>query len=143
MWRFFATWAMTFDKGLKITLPNWTIALGIPILIFGILLTAICFCEFAIIGQGTFIHFDAPKKFVATGSYKYVRNPMYLGVLLIFIGYSLINNSISVLLLSLILFLFAHVIVIFVEEPALENKFGDDYTKYKKSVGRWLPKIKK
>ena len=107
---------------------------------FGIVLTAICFFEFAIIGQGTFIHFDAPKKFVATGTYKYVRNPMYLGVLLIFIGYALLYHSISVMLLSLLLFVLAHIVIVFVEKPTLKNKFGDDYTNYKKSVGRWLPK---
>jgi protein-S-isoprenylcysteine O-methyltransferase Ste14 len=143
MWRFVAMWAMTFDTNFKITLPKWTIALGIPILVIGIVLTAICFFEFAIIGQGTFIHFDAPKKFVATGTYKYVRNPMYLGVLLIFIGYGFLYHSISVLLLSLLLFVLAHIVVVFVEEPTLEKKFGDDYTNFKKSVGRWLPKIKK
>ena len=68
---------------------------------------------------------------------------MYLGVLLIFIGYALLYHSISVLLLSLLLFVLAHIVVVFVEEPTLKNKFGDDYTNYKKSVERWLPKIKK
>ena len=141
MWRFVAMRAITFDTNFKIALPKWTIALGIPILVTGIVLAAICFFEFVFIGQGTFIHFDAPKKFVASGTYKYIRNPMYLGVLLIFIGYALLYHSISVLLLSLLLFLLAHIVVIFIEEPTLKNKFGDDYINYKKSVGRWLPKF--
>lgn len=142
MWRFVALRAMTFDTNFKMALPKWTIALGIPIVVIGIVLTAICIFEFAAIGQGTFIHFDAPKKFVASGTYKYVRNPMYLGVLLIFIGYALLYHSVSVLLLSLLLFLLAHIVVVLIEEPTLKNKFGDDYKNYKKSVGRWLPKIK-
>ena len=143
MWRFVAMWVMTFDTNLKIVLPEWTIALGIPILVIGIVITVICFFEFIFIGQGTFIHFDAPRKFVASGIYKHVRNPMYLGVLLIFIGYALLYHSISLLLFSLLLFLLAHVVVVFIEEPTLKNKFGNDYTNYKKLVGRWLPKIKK
>jgi protein-S-isoprenylcysteine O-methyltransferase Ste14 len=68
---------------------------------------------------------------------------MYLGVLLVFTGDALFYHSISVLLLSLLFFIMAHIIVVLVEEPALKNKFGDRYTTYKKSVGRWLPKIKK
>ena len=135
--------AMTFDTKLKIALPKWTMAFGIPILIAGLVLAAICLFEFVFVGHGTFIHFDAPKKFVISGTYKYVRNPMYLGVLLMFIGYALLYHSLSVLLLSLLLFLFAHVVVVYLEEPGLENKFGDDYLKYKRSVGRWLPRIKK
>ena len=70
MWRLVAMQVMTFDTRFKMALPGWTKVLAIPILVFGIVLTAICFFEFAVIGQGTFIHFDAPKKFVATGTYK-------------------------------------------------------------------------
>jgi protein-S-isoprenylcysteine O-methyltransferase Ste14 len=143
MWRYVAMQTMTLDPKFNLALPGWVLFIGLPILIAGSLLTLICFFEFAIIGQGTFIHFDAPRKFVATGTYKYVRNPMYLGVLLIFVGYALIYHSLSVLILSLLLFLFAHLVVVFVEEPALKNKFGVDYINYKKRVGRWLPKIKK
>lgn len=140
MWRFVARQVKTFDKDLKIALPNWTMILGIPILAIGIVLTAICIFQFVNFGQGTFVHLDAPKTFVETGPYRYIRNPMYLGVLLIFIGYSLVYHSFSVLLLALMLFLLAHTIVVYIEEPALKNKFGDDYTKYKESVGRWFPK---
>jgi protein-S-isoprenylcysteine O-methyltransferase Ste14 len=95
------------------------------------------------VGEGTFIHFDAPKHFVAAGVYSIVRNPMYLGVLLIFLGYALCYHSIALLVLSLLLFLLAHLVVRFIEEPNLKKKFGEDYEKYKKSVGRWIPKIKK
>src|ERR1700722_3202420 len=95
MWRLVAIWAMSFDTNFKIVLPGWTIPIGGAIGVFGIMLTIICFFQFAIIGQGTFVHFDAPKKFVASGIYKYIRNPMYLGVLLIFTGYAFFYHSIS------------------------------------------------
>ena len=141
-WRFVALQARAYDRFYKISLPQWTTIAGILLLVIGSVLAAICFFEFIFIGKGTFIHFDAPRKFVASGTYKYVRNPMYLGVLLIFIGYALLLHSISVLLLSLLLFLLAHLVVVFVEEPNLKKKFGSDYVNYKKSVGRWVPKIK-
>jgi protein-S-isoprenylcysteine O-methyltransferase Ste14 len=136
-------WVMRFDTNFMVALPGWTTVPGILILAIGIIFVAVCLFEFVFVGQGTFIHLDAPKKFVTSGIYKYTRNPMYLGVLLIFIGYALLHHSISVLFLALFLFLLAHTVVVFLEEPSLKNKFGDDYTNYKRSVGRWLPKIKK
>jgi protein-S-isoprenylcysteine O-methyltransferase Ste14 len=143
MWTYIARQAKSFDTRLKFTLPNWTIILGVPILIIGITITIICLYEFVIYGKGTLAHFDPPEKFVAIGPYKYVRNPMYLGVLLIFIGYALFVHSISVLFLSLALFLLAHIIVVFIEEPGLKEKFGNDYMNYTKAVNRWFPRIQK
>jgi protein-S-isoprenylcysteine O-methyltransferase Ste14 len=68
---------------------------------------------------------------------------MYLGVLLIFIASGLIYHSVSLLILSLLLFSLAHLVVVFFEEPALRNKFGESYTAYEDAVGRWFPKVKK
>jgi protein-S-isoprenylcysteine O-methyltransferase Ste14 len=59
------------------------------------------------------------------------------------IGAALLPCSISVLILSFLLFLLAHLVVVFIEEPGLKSKFGEDYTNYKKLVGRWVPKIKR
>jgi protein-S-isoprenylcysteine O-methyltransferase Ste14 len=143
MWRLVAEWAMTFDKDFNIVLPEWTIYCAVPVLGAGIVLTVICLFQFATDGQGTFVHFDAPAKFVASGAYKYSRNPMYLGVLLIFSGYALLYHSVAVLVLTLLLFLFAHIIVVVIEEPALQNKFGQDYINYKNTVGRWIAGVKK
>jgi protein-S-isoprenylcysteine O-methyltransferase Ste14 len=142
-WRYVAIQAQVFDRYFKVPLPQWMTAAGVLLLVIGFVLAAICFFEFVFIGKGTFVHFDAPRTFVASGTYKYIRNPMYSGVLLIFIGYALVLRSISVLILSLLLFLLAHLVVVFIEEPSLKNKFGEDYINYKKSVGRWLPRIKR
>jgi protein-S-isoprenylcysteine O-methyltransferase Ste14 len=43
------------------------------------------------------------------------------------------------LFFAALLFVFLHSIVIFVEEPGLERRFGDSYRRYKQSVNRWLP----
>ena len=66
---------------------------------------------------------------------------MYLGVLLIFIASGLVYHSVFLLILSLLLFLLAHLVLVFFEEPALRNKFGESYTAYKDAVGRWFPKV--
>jgi protein-S-isoprenylcysteine O-methyltransferase Ste14 len=142
MWRFVAIMALRFDANFHFTLPGWTALAGVPVISAGIVLTVVCFVEFALIGKGTFVHFDPPKEFVAAGVYRYSRNPMYVGVLLIFIGSALIYRSISLLSLACLLFALAHVVVVMVEEPALANKFGDSYIQYKRSVCRWFPRLK-
>jgi protein-S-isoprenylcysteine O-methyltransferase Ste14 len=142
LWSLVLNWAMGFDIHFKSAWPGWTFLPGILILWTGLTIALICFFEFAFAGEGTFIHLDAPRKFVATGMYRFVRNPMYLGVLIAFAGYGLSCGSLSVLILSVLLFFIAHLLVLFIEEPGLERKFGSDYLKYKKSVGRWIPKSK-
>ena len=105
MWRFVGMQALRFDAKLSFTFPGWTTAIGIPLLIAGVVLTTISLAEFALIGKGTFVHFDPPKEFIASGVYKFSRNPMYLGVLLIFIASGLIYyQSVSLLILSLLFF---------------------------------------
>jgi protein-S-isoprenylcysteine O-methyltransferase Ste14 len=52
-----------------------------------------------------------------------------------------IELSASILLFALVLFLFLHLLVVYVEEPGLESRFGEGYRAYKQSVNRWLPRV--
>jgi len=56
-------------------------------------------------------------------------------------GLGLIHRSPSILLLALILAGAIHLIVIYIEEPGLEKRFGESYLHYRQSVNRWLPRI--
>jgi protein-S-isoprenylcysteine O-methyltransferase Ste14 len=85
---------------------------------------------------------DLPKELIVRGSYRFVRNPMYVGVFLILFGEILLFKSSVLLLYLLTLFLFAHLVVVFVEEPMLKHKFGESYEQYCKSVPRWIPRLK-
>ena len=82
-----------------------------------------------------------PKEFVAFGPFRYIRNPMSLGAVILMLGFALYESSISILLLAAALFLFFHLIVVYVEEPGLEKRFGESYQEYRRSVNRWLPKF--
>lgn len=75
---------------------------------------------------------------VKTGIYKYSRNPIYLSVLILFIGVSVILNSLIILILVIPLFFILDQGVIKREEIYLESKFGTEYTEYKKKVRRWI-----
>lgn len=78
------------------------------------------------------------QKLVISGLYKYSRNPMYLGLCFMLLGYAVwLANPIS----TLVLFGFVWWITEFQikpEEEVLREKFGQDYLDYQSQVGRWL-----
>ncbi|HXC42086.1 MAG TPA: isoprenylcysteine carboxylmethyltransferase family protein [Candidatus Dormibacteraeota bacterium] len=82
-----------------------------------------------------------PKEFVALGPFRYVRNPMSLGWVIFMLGLGLYESSVLMILFAVVLFSFLHAIVVFVEEPGLEKRFGESYLEYKRSVPRWLPQF--
>jgi len=108
------------------------IALGVAIYLW-------CAWDFATAGQGTPAPIDAPKHLVVRGLYRFVRNPMYAGVLLILLGESLAFRSTRILVYAAIVFTFFNLFVILYEEPALKRKFGSSYEGYLRTVPRWLP----
>ena len=115
---------------------------GILILISGILLftkTVFLFFKF---GNGTIAPWDPPKKFIIRGPYRYVRNPMLIGVNLILISEYLILNSLIIFIWSSIFIVINLIYHKFNEEKKLELRFGNSYTEYKKNVSAWIPRIK-
>ena len=82
-----------------------------------------------------------PKEFVASGPFKYLRNPMSLGVVTLMLGLALYKRSICMLLFAAGLFLLLHLAAVYVEEPGLEKRFGASYNAYRRSVNRWVPKF--
>lgn len=117
--------------------------LAFPLWIIGIYTIIWCSIEFISRGRGTPAHLDPPKTLVIHGLYKYVRNPIYVGALLIQIGYILWFGSRIVTLYFLLFFLAFYVLVVFIEEPILKNTFGIAYDEYMKKVPRWIPHINK
>ena len=75
---------------------------------------------------------------VTNGSYRFTRNPIYLGFTCFLIGFLLIFKSCWGLILSPIFILLMNTLVIQHEEAYLEKKFGETYTSYKSRVRRWL-----
>ena len=75
---------------------------------------------------------------VTDGIYRWTRNPMYLGMALIFAGLALILDSLAALMLLPIVVIVIDRTVIAREERYLEAKFGEDYRAYTAKVRRWL-----
>jgi protein-S-isoprenylcysteine O-methyltransferase Ste14 len=140
LWVWLAITVRRYDASLGGALPAWLAPVGYAVLAAGGALALVCVGGFAVWGAGTPAPFDAPRRFVARGPYRYVRNPMYLGAFGALAGYGLVMRSPAVLLLSAAMLAGAHLFVVRYEEPTLERRFREEYRAYRREVRRWLPR---
>lgn len=122
--------------------------LGILIIFLGIMTYLSTVIKFLTAGKGTpaiwFTKFlkpiigEEPIHLVSSGLYKHSRNPMYIGVLLCILGQGLYFENQNLLLYTPITWLFFHLVVIYIEEPHLKNKFGESYINYLNTAPRWF-----
>ena len=84
------------------------------------------------------IQFEEVNKLVTSGIFKYSRNPMYLGMLMIVLSTSIFYLNIYSILTPLLFILWINKFQIKREEEFLIEKFGDEYLSYKKKTRRWI-----
>ncbi len=80
--------------------------------------------------------------YLARGLYRYVRNPMYVGVLTAIFAWALLFSSLGILVYGMAVGLLFHLFVVLVEEPSLQKKFGESYVRYCEEVSRWAPRFR-
>ena len=115
---------------------------GLILILTGLVIMSITISSFIRIGRGTLAPWSPPKRLVIKGPYRYVRNPMILGVLTVLLGEAVCLWSKNILLWAVSFFFINTIFFIISEEPDLENRFGDDYREYKKHVSRWIPRLR-
>jgi protein-S-isoprenylcysteine O-methyltransferase Ste14 len=113
---------------------------GLVAILVGATILIWCIADFARVGRGTLAPVDPPKELVIRGLYRYVRNPMYVGVVLVLLGESAVFRSTRLLLYTGVWFLIVNLFVMLYEEPTLRGRFGESYEQYRRSVGRWIPR---
>lgn len=84
---------------------------------------------------------DPTRQLVTVGLFKWMRNPIYAGDILLLFGVALYTRSRLLLLLAILSIPIIHSIVYFIEEPKTEKRFGDEYREYKHKVPRWFPRL--
>jgi protein-S-isoprenylcysteine O-methyltransferase Ste14 len=128
-----------FDFSEIITSSMPLIIVGATTLLCGTILAVWTIYLFKTVGQGTPNPKLPPKTFVVSGPYRYSRNPMALGGLLILLGEAAIYYSPSLLGIAMLYGVIIYFNAMFVEEPELKERFGVPYTDYLKQVPRFFP----
>jgi protein-S-isoprenylcysteine O-methyltransferase Ste14 len=116
--------------------------LAFPLWTIGGIILLWSFWNFLTQGRGTPAPIDPPKELVATGFYRYVRNPMYVGVLAVIFGHFLWFGYWNLLAYALLVFVLFNTFVTYYEEPTLKRKFGASYEDYLRKVPRWIPRFR-
>ncbi len=114
---------------------------GIVLGLAGGVLALWCVSSFAFVGRGTPAPFAPPRRLVTRGPYRFVRNPMYLGVGLTLAGAAAFSKSLPLLGYTGLFFLASHLFVVWYEEPHLRRTFGHEYEAYCRQVRRWWPRV--
>ena len=115
---------------------------GIVVLAVGLVLFVASLRQLAGVGQGTLAPWDPPRQLVVRGPYRFVRNPMISGVVLVLVGEAMLLRSRPHAVWALV---FAGMNLIYfplVEEPGLRRRFGEAYRDYCRHVRRLVPRLR-
>ncbi|MCB9853956.1 MAG: isoprenylcysteine carboxylmethyltransferase family protein [Phycisphaerales bacterium] len=147
---FFIPEFWTSNSGLSAWKQFWRLAgvfwaqfrflVGVSIFAAGLIGYIACSVWLIFYGRGPHVEFDPPKVFVATGPYRWVRNPVVLTLLVTVFGEALVLASWGIFILVLLGIGFAHWQVTKMEEPRLRERFGESYEDFCRRVPRWIPR---
>jgi protein-S-isoprenylcysteine O-methyltransferase Ste14 len=132
----YVPWLILTRNGASPAPAAWYAA---PVIAIGAVLYLWCVYAFAHVGRGTPGLWDAPRKVVAAGPYRWVRNPIYIAAVLIVSGEAWLFLSPALLLYAGALAAAFHLLVTGYEEPRLRARFGEQYEAYRRTVCRWIP----
>jgi protein-S-isoprenylcysteine O-methyltransferase Ste14 len=111
---------------------------GVLLVCLGTLLLLSCVREFYVAGRGTLAPWDPPKYLVTTGPYRFSRNPMYIGVITILVGWCTLWDSRTLVIYSVLFAIGFHLRVLLFEEPWAARRFGTEWEAYRARVHRWV-----
>ena len=103
---------------------------------FGLLVW--CARELYVTGKGTLAPWAPPRHLVSSGPYRVSRNPMYVAVALILLGWAIAFSSTAHLVYALLFAAIAAVRVVFFEEPYLRGRHYEEWKRYSARVPRWI-----
>ena len=115
---------------------------GMAPLVAGVIILLWCVRDFYVAGKGTLAPWDPPKRLVIIGLYRFVRNPMYVGLLFLLVGWALITGSPLLGGYAIFFAIAFHLRVILYEEPRLKKQFPEDWATYSTAVPRWIPQLR-
>jgi protein-S-isoprenylcysteine O-methyltransferase Ste14 len=114
--------------------------LGLIPLVVGTFLLLWCVRDFYVTGKGTLAPWNPPRHLVTVGLYQWSRNPMYVAVVTILVGWASWFGSVALATYALAIATAFHLRVVLFEEPWLARTHGDAWQRYRARVPRWVPR---
>jgi protein-S-isoprenylcysteine O-methyltransferase Ste14 len=120
--------------------PDWQFFLAGALILIGLIPLLESIYRFIVEGGGTLLPTVPTESLVVTGFYRYVRNPMYLGVVVAATGQAVLFPSRDMVMYVPLLFAGFSLFVLLYEEPTLNRRYHGKYALYKRNVPRWWPR---
>jgi len=120
--------------------PPLRVVLGVVFIVAGLIPPIHAFVQFARAG-GTPMPVAPTERLVVTGFNRYVRNPMYVGLLTAVLGQALLFDSLWLVLYAVLFWIATASFVHWYEEPTLVRTYGEQYEEYRRNVPAWTPRL--
>lgn len=114
---------------------------GALLIVLGLVFVVETFARFALEGLGTPAPVMPTRHLVVTGSYRFVRNPMYFAVLALILGQALVFGDLGIGIYALCVWAGFTAFVQLYEEPTLQRTFPGKYAEFYAHVPRWIPRL--
>jgi len=112
--------------------------LGFVPWVIGVIGLLLCVCDFYVMGKGTLAPWAPPKHLVTVGLYRFSRNPMYVSVTLVLVGWAVAFASSGLWAYAACVAIAFHMRVVLGEEPWLSRTHGAEWQRYAARVPRWF-----
>ena len=123
-------------------MPGWVAAraVGAILVAAGLVPAASAFAEY-VKASGTPLPIAPTERLVVSGFNRYVRNPIYVGLLLMILGQALLFGNFRLLGYAAAVWAMPAAFVHWYEEPTLVRQFGAEYEAYRRAVPAWWPRL--
>ena len=115
-------------------------AIGVVLIVAGLIPPVHAFVQFVKAG-GTPMPIAPTQRLVVTGFNRYVRNPMYLGLIVVMLGQALLFGSLALVGWAAAFWIITATFVRLYEEPTLVDEYDGEYEEYRRHVHAWLPRV--
>jgi protein-S-isoprenylcysteine O-methyltransferase Ste14 len=124
--------------GASVGRPTRSPVIALIFLFCGTAVLLWCVREFYVAGRGTLAPWSPPQRLVTTGPYRFSRNPMYISVCTILVGWSALWGSRALIVYTAIVACAIYVRVLLVEERSAARQYTAEWAAYRSRVPRWL-----
>jgi protein-S-isoprenylcysteine O-methyltransferase Ste14 len=126
---------------LPASLSVWQLATAVGLIVVGLIPLLESIVRFVRVGRGTLMPNVPTERLVISGLYRYVRNPMYVGDLMVLLGEALLLRSWRMVGYAVFVWVVLEIFIRRYEEPTLTRRHGQEYLDYCARVPRWWPRI--